>query len=429
MMLKTTDRFRVFLEKNSQDSAMTISIGLLWFLIWPTSFARTLNIVLLLCVFFLFLSRSSQSRKTLGPTFVLATIMSGTIGIVGIVSSVIYGDFPDIRLALIVGLVVGLGVVIGLSVDFRIVAKGLLIGTTLTVVHGWLLLWGIVGSSSGGRYSGITGSEPYEFYSVLIGLGSTLVLLRPNLRSAALLSPFLLLFLATTLYIGLIAARLTTAVMLLVWGLLLVLQGAKSRRTNQIVGWTSLGLAVLAIVTVTQRPISLGLARVLGDEGSLEARYQIWDAVLQSVSPSGLIFGYGVTFWEKGSPLGDRAREIMLSFPGNDAHNHAHNAYLDFLVSFGVIGALLGLALAILFTKRISKGWYLWESWDARSAPWVYGAGLATLGLVESAFVQHSAGWLFLGSVLGAFVFSQPSKPSRSATAGSVGKIIHEASQ
>jgi O-antigen ligase len=363
MLMRITAFFAVAFKKNLQDFATTISIGLLWFLIWPTSFARTLNIVLLLCVLFLFLSRSSQSRKTLGSSFLPTTIMLGTIGLVGILSTAIYGDLRDIRVALIVSLVIGLGIVIGLTVDIRIILQGLLMGSTLTVLHGWLLWLGVFGTSSEGGYEGITGSEPYEFFSVLIGLGSALVLLRPNLRSAALLSPFLLLFLATTLYLGLIAARLATAVMLLVWVLLLVLQGAKSRRTNQIVGWTSLGFAALATVTVTQRPISLGLARVLGDEGSLEARYQIWDAVLQSVSPSGLIFGYGVTFWEKGSPLGDRAREIMLSFPGNDAHTHAHNAYLDFLVSFGVIGALLGLALAILFTMRISKGWYLWESW------------------------------------------------------------------
>jgi O-antigen ligase len=94
--------------------------------------------------------------------------------------------------------------------------------------------------------------------------------------------------------------------------------------------------------------------------------------------------------------------------PGVGRFAHAHSGYLDFLIAFGLVGSVLGIVLVITFVRKVVQGWSLRGSWEARSAPWIYGAALAVMGLTESAMIQNSTGWLFSGMLVGAFVIADP---------------------
>jgi hypothetical protein len=385
--------------------SVSFAIGLIWFLIWPVQ--NNLNILLVLLFVALFISRGSTNLQPLSTQSTAALGMLGALGVLGLVTSFSYGNIPALRTAALVLLVTTLGLVIGATVKIVDILRGLLLGTTGTVIQGWILALDDERFLEAGFFRGVTGSEPYEFFSVLVGLGSALALLRLRTQSAIALSPFLALFILTVYYLGLITAWLTTVVMVMAWFSLLVVDYANSQRARRMLAYVFVGFFSTTLAFLLLRPVSLELAIILGDRGSLEARYQIWDAVLHSMHPIGLTFGFGASFWGTGSPIGDQAREIMLGFPGNDAHIHAHSAYLDFLISFGVLGSLLGIVLAIIFIRRISAEWTTRAPWESRSAPWIFIAGLSTMGLADSAYMQNSAGWLFIGVLLGSYILNQ----------------------
>jgi hypothetical protein len=81
----------------------------------------------------------------------------------------------------------------------------------------------------------------------------------------------------------------------------------------------------------------------------------------------------------------------------------------------------MGILLTITCTRRTSTGGNVWVAWKARSAPQIFRAGLTTIGLVDSAYTQNSATWLFIGILLGAHVLAQPSTSGSVATMPSVG--------
>ena len=395
-----------FFRSRMGGHSVSVAIGLTWFLFWPVQ--NNLSIVLVLVCLSLFIARGSTNFPALNSQSPAVLGAVGALALLGIITSFSYENISGLRTAGLVSLVTVLGLVIGTSVNIDDLLRGLLLGTSMTVVQGWVLTLDDDRLLQPSFYSGVTGSEPYEFFSVLVGLGSALALLKRRLGSVAVLSPLLALFIATVFYLDLIAAWLTAAVMLAVWVALLIVNVSKTQRVRAIIALVFLGFGAITLGILFVRSTALELAKVLGDSGSLEARYQIWDAIFQSMSPVGFALGYGASFWGTGSSAGDTAREIMLSFPGNDGHIHAHSAFLDFLISFGVLGSLIGIILVVIFVRGISQGWNHWEAWEARSSPWIFAAGLVTMGLVESAYVQNSAGWLFIGILLGSYVLRQP---------------------
>ena len=100
---------------------------------------------------------------------------------------------------------------------------------------------------------------------------------------------------------------------------------------------------VLAIRTV---PAVLDL---LGRDITLTGRTQIWSLAARAVAERPAT-GYGAdAFWR--SPIGDQVRWMF----GRSAV-HAHNAWLDIVLDFGVLGGVVAVAAVLVLVRRALGG-------------------------------------------------------------------------
>lgn len=388
--------------------ALPVAIGITWFLSQNQN-PGTLSLVVLLMALFLSIESRESVFSWAQSRFVI--LLVGALVILGLTTTLVAGGgLSGLRTAALAASFFLLGSLIGNAVGLRVLLLGLLAGATLVVLVGW---WrGFEGIADGdfftpGLYAGLTESEPSEFLTVLVGLGALLALSRPRIGSLLVWSPLFLLFFATAFHLGLIFGWLIAVGMVALWAIIAVLSKINSRRLDKTLGWTAATVGLLGLGVFVSRPLMSDIAILLGDNGALEIRFAIWDAVWQTVNLPGFLFGYGASFWGNGSPYGDAARDRMES-QGISDFGHSHNAYLDFLIAFGLVGSLVALVLGIAFVRKLLEGWALRRSWEARSAPWIYFAALAVMGLTESAVVKDSTGWLFAGILVGAFLIADP---------------------
>ena len=101
------------------------------------------------------------------------------------------------------------------------------------------------------------------------------------------------------------------------------------------VHWVLIGIALFGVAIASW--IFWGdLLSLLGKESTLTLRVPNWQIALKDVIPARPYFGYGGfgAFWES-----DLIKVYAKSF--QSVPNHAHNGYVEILISFGIFGAIL----------------------------------------------------------------------------------------
>jgi len=178
------------------------------------------------------------------------------------------------------------------------------------------------------------------------------LLLRGTTAGLSALSAFLLVMTISKTSIGL------GAIGILYTGLLVVLV----RRSQAATLPLKLMATVILILSALGLYLAIGLTPLRADDDalSLTNRTTIWNAVIHKITLEP-VFGHGFgTFWINGRETNGFAETMYLSWRDEwideaDVINQGHNGYLDLLLSTGVPGLILALAVLYRAVGRLER--------------------------------------------------------------------------
>ena len=386
--------------KASISGSWAASVALMWFTFHtvPLDKHSVLNVLLIWLLLVLGVGVSALGR--INRTVVYAGLIIFALFVLSAMSGFLHTSaLSGSRSSVLIIVFVLIGVASGFIERQDLVLVGLGMGTLFVFAQGLLLQY--VNPSRAvlsGDYLGVTGRESSELLSALVGLACGLALLRET-RSRRFFAVLLLLSNAFLIWrldltIGLVVAGVMVLLAAVVWR-------AEQRflvivRIRYLVAVATLGALVLALVA--QRSFALKVAGFIGERESVEARFEIWDSAISSVSPLGLWFGHGATFWRDGTATSELTREALQGY-GLSAFVHAHSMYLDLFLSFGVLGVALIVCLIVVTFRGIKPEVVEEKEQLTNTFVWVLITAFALLGISESVLLFHPPGW-FLGSFL-----------------------------
>jgi O-antigen ligase len=389
--------------------SMSAAIALLWLYLQPLAPDQiNLNILVIILVLLVAVSCEVRLRST-GLYSPALTMMLG-LGSMSLLATVLAGGrFAAFRDVLAIVLVITLGLVLSQLVGVRSVLWGVLVGSGLVAILGWSLTIGDSGWTT--DYSGVTGNAGPEHFSALVGLVAGLALLsasRPQSGFAILSVAFLgftLLMAGAT--IGVLALFAVAGFALC----LFLLREASRAVIVAICAVLGAGL-VVGLWVLANRELAVAIASRVGEQRSVDARYDIWESALQSVSMLGVFIGHGVFFWNRESPQHAEVAD-RLADRGLPMYSHAHSLYLDLYLAFGILGLSV---VAVLVALVAYRGLFLWRRsapWSAWASPFLFLFALGVQGISQSNLVQRPAGWFLLGLLLGAFALVSARGPAK----------------
>lgn len=293
-----------------------------------------------------------------------------------------------------------------------VLAYVLLAATAVVVVHSMRLSWILMGISAAGVFvlvwavvlaivdpgSALNPSGaligPYSNRNTLayVLLTSAPAAMAVQLRSGRL-GVAIKLIVVTLLGTGIIATTSRTA--LLVFGLLAAVATVLSiGRRSRIGGYLVLAALAAAVIVVL---VNFGqVLDYFGKGADINGRVPIWNTVWGLVVEAPLT-GYG---WSMSWPLGAEPSNSVAAALGGVVVFHAHNELLNWLVTTGVVGGVLIVAIyATLLAASISmlrRGSHLAGVWT------LLGAIAWLLRGISDISETHPLGWFVLVIMLGA---------------------------
>ena len=125
----------------------------------------------------------------------------------------------------------------------------------------------------------------------------------------------------------------------------------------------------------------------LGRDSTLSGRTVIWSAILEKIQERPLL-GYGyLGFWH--NIYGDSA-DVGKALGNTYIPPHAHNGFLDLVLSFGWIGALFfGLSFFLVVRRAIIVVY--WRSVTEELFPFLYLSFLVLYNSIEATLVEHNS--------------------------------------
>ena len=381
----------------------SIPLALTWFYLHVTP-SDLQNILMIGVVVSTLVSLSDRRRL-----FSLAKMSSiwfplGLMFLLGLTASALAGgDGHSFRLVILISLVIVLGVLSIFQNGLHSALWGLTLGASAVAFAG--LFRHITGTSVGlnifdDRYAGLRGLESYDTLNSVVGLVAVVGLITNSVsRAVALTLPALLL--GVTLILADLTAGLISLGVLLISALamkFLMLSPRPALGKYFLAVLT--GLGILAILLLSQMRASIWLASFVGEEQSVEARFQIWNSVFSVMEPIGWTFGHGTFFWAQGSSKLVAVHE-RFSDLGLPAFGHSHNSFLDFFVALGLAGVFLGSFLIWTYIRHAIDLFRDGSNWTSRASAWLFLLPLLTLALSESAIVHSANGWLLVGLLIG----------------------------
>lgn len=118
-------------------------------------------------------------------------------------------------------------------------------------------------------------------------------------------------------------------------------------KPKQLVAFLSVGLPLIGVVLGTLVGNADGLFQAIGKDTTLSGRTEIWPLVIENIEKQPW-FGYGYdSFWQNGWE--GPAANVWVYLPRGFEPPHAHNGFLDILLSFGMVGFVVFLLNVIVF--------------------------------------------------------------------------------
>jgi len=315
--------------------------------------------------------------------------------------------FTALREVLLVAAVFAAGLLFSRIAGLHFALLGVLLGSSAGAVFSWFLV--LDDSSSigafleGGILTGFAGNRAIDYVSALMGIAAGLSLMRTTHWSRlGIIS--LVGFLALTLISsGSLTGRVALLATFVAVGLLLLSQ----TRFQAVAAWSALATGILGsillILFFVFQGRAVAIASAFSKSDSLEARFLSWAAILKALDPAGIVFGYGTTFWQEGSPAREAANE-PLEAVGIRGFSISHSIYLELFQAFGLVGLVaVGLVIFIILRSALSQR-KVTSKWAEFSAPWIFVVAIAIHGITDSVLSYRPVGWLLLGLLCGAFV-------------------------
>lgn len=392
----------VFSFGTFRDTTWVLSVALIWFLFHtvPLDKHSAINISLILLLALLGLGLPALEDFSSGAAKVLF-ILFGLFGLTVVTGLLHTGDLRNPRASVLILLIVLLGVAVGFARKQIMLLLGLGFGTLAVQAQGvFFQYFDPARSLLSGPYLGVSGRESSEIISSFIGLAAGFVLLHERgfkkyfAALLVLVNSFMIWRIDLT--IGVVAAAFMFLIASLVWA---------NGKTELVISrtrmaWGFVVTAILLSAFVAARSAALAVAEYFGQRDSVEARFEIWDSAISSVSTSGIIFGYGASFWREGSDTITLAHKALDNY-GLSAFVHSHSMYVDLFLSFGLVGlAMIASLIATLF-RRSNLMRSEAPMGVAERFLWVSLPSLGVFGISESVLILYPTGWFLWGVFLG----------------------------
>ena len=388
-------------------SAVTL-IALLWMFFHPLPADQISIPVVGIAIAAVTLSLSRVSVVEIWQAYRLpSTLVAAVVAIALLSSQVVAPGLQSSRVWLVVLAVLMLGFLLGMQIRLKLALFGVLVGAIAVAVVGWVLRIddGVPLSlnflNGANDFVGLTGNQGYEFFSALLGFAAGVELLLRRARYPAVVAVGVLFCALTLVSTGSVVGLVSLAAAVLAAGLRLGLSKNPSG-VLRFAPWVFAATVAGAFsFFVANRGLTTDLVGVVGKSTSLDARMASWQYALQSVDFPGFLFGHGVSFWAVGSPYREAVGQ-RLALDGYSSFSHAHNAYMDFFLSFGVVGVgllVVALFLAIRTTKRLSG-----ENSPSDPFVWILFTAVAMSSLGESIATARPISWFFAALLLGSYL-------------------------
>ena len=389
------------------------SIAIMWFLFHTVPLDKhsivNLSLIFLLTLLGLGVPAVSKISPRVAQTLVILFALFALFALTGVSGFMHTGELISPRASVLILAFVLLGVAIGFVGKQDAVLVGLGWGTFLVHAQGVLVQY--LDPSRRllpGDYLGVTGRESTEILSAFVGLAVGLALIAERgprkYLAVVLLSINSFMIWRIDLTIGLFVGAFMV--------LIAVVISMVGKRANLIsrsrLTWGIVALGILLSAFVAQRGVALTVAEFLGERESVEARFEIWDSAISSVSTLGFVFGHGASFWREGSETLELTQEALQGY-GLSAFGHAHSMYLDLFLSYGVVGIALIAALIVVLYGRTTLNVSRAQLLNTSKFAWVLIPSLALLGISESVMIFYPPGW-FLGAILLGLLLRKPSQ-------------------
>ena len=395
---------------------VTLSTGLalLWLYLHPLA-GDEVNLLLILLIFLVSVPLNLQLKLFFVDKNRIVFLLLVLLFVIAMVSTIVSGGgLLAVRDVVLIGVTVSLGLSLSVSGNPTTVLWGVTGGGLLVAAVGWALSIRRNGLWTGFDYDfiGVTdGGEP-ETFSAWVGLVTSIALIRGKAqeKAFAFLSAIFLGF--TLISTGQTSGVLTAISLTVAVVFVFILRKLGKRGQSLMMAALALGLLIVAFL-VSSRGLATQIAARLGETKSVEWRYEIWESALGSMSLWGWFLGHGSYFWNTESPTRLNANTLQNA-AGLPSFSHAHNAYLDLFLSFGVGGVLVLLALIAIVIRRSLWTWKTSNEWTLLSLPVLLVFSLALQMVSQSNLVFRPLGWLYCGILVGLLAFSR--EQSRSTT-------------
>jgi len=408
--MKKALRQQILSSQPSLGIVWASSVALMWFMFHTVPLEKhniiNVSLIFLLTLLGLRVPALSKISPRVAQTLVFLVALFALTSVSGFMHT---GELSSTRASVLIFAFVLLGVAVGFVDKQDAVLVGLGWGTLL--VHSQGLLVQYLDPSRRllvGPYLGVTGRESPEILSAFVGLAVGLALIAERgsrkYLAAVLLSVNSFMIWRIDLTIGLVVGAFMVLIAIVIW--------TAGEQANLILRsklmWGFVALGILLSAFVARKDVALRVAEFLGERASVEARFEIWDSAISSVSTPGFVFGHGASFWREGSETLELTHEALQRY-GLSAFGHAHSMYLDLFLSYGLVGIALIAALIVVLYRRTTLNVSKAQPLNTTKFAWVLIPSLAVFGISESILILHPPGW-FLGAMLLGLFLRKPSQ-------------------
>ena len=380
-------------------------IALLWLFLHPLASDQTSLLVLSLSLAALLVSSLRIMKVTvfLRKNLRVSVILSAVVVMTTLTTLIGSPELGTLRKGLVLYLVLLLGLVVGRVSGAHATLSGVLVGSTSVSLIGWfhsldsLDILGFDPFYGASDFLGISGSQGYEFFSALVGVAVGLEILSRSTRIPAVVVLLTILSAVTLIWTGSLVGWVSLGAALLTWFFRIFFRSKNTRFALVAATIVITAAAASAFTLIVNRSLASAVFEALGKSDSVNARVLSWKYALQTIDPAGLWFGHGGSFWEVGSGERDQVSGL-LALHGFGPFSHAHNTYVDLLIVFG-IGGLALIAAALVYGIRGKRA----AGRGLGPLPLVLLVALAVQGLGESIVLDRPIGWILMGLLVGAF--------------------------
>ena len=377
------------------------AISLLWLFLQPLARDQlNLNIVAV-ALLLVIAGGLGELASLVSRNRVLSVILATLAGLSFVSTFFSGGGLSALRDVALVSAVFLLGLSLSSIANRRVVLWGLVGGAVLVGIVGWALSIRRNGWWTGFDYSfvGVTSNGGPEHFSALVGLVAAVSLVSVAAAQLAL-SLLAVIFLGFTLAMTGPSIAVFTLLTTFVGALTIWVLKSASRVSKIIVVVGVSASAVVGMILVSNRSIATRIAREIGEFNSVDARYVIWDSAVQAITPWGWGFGHGAYFWSQGASTRESAVGAMLE-GGYRAYSHAHSAYLDLFLAFGIAGVGILLLLTANVARRSLWLWRNSNRWSDYALAPIILFSLGVQAISQSNLVVWPLGWFACGALLG----------------------------